>query len=86
MQIYLPIVAEPPFVQELFDFARTIALVPGATTTLYFSLPSLVAATVSPEGVMALTPGSFHVRIGDIFNQWVEGTVNIMGRVPVKLA
>ena len=62
--------------------------------TLYFTLPPLVAATVSESGVQALTPGYFRVRIGDVPGphpaavdapglRWVEGTVGILGAAPV---
>lgn len=84
--------------QELFDFARASSLAPGATVTLYFTLPPLVAATVSDAGVQALTPGSYTVRIGDVPGphasappaagaraRWVEGRAVLLGEAPVPI-
>jgi beta-glucosidase-like glycosyl hydrolase len=72
---------------ELFDFARAAALAPGATVTLHFTLSPEVAATVSAEGVQALTPGVFRVRIGDVARtgNFVEGSVELRGSAPAVL-
>lgn len=56
----------PRHVQELFDFQRVAALAPGAVATLRFTLPPEVAGTVAADGAIALTPGRFRVRIGDV--------------------
>ena len=74
-------------IQELFDFARAAALAPGASVVLYFSLPPEVAATVSGDGFMALTPGRFAVRLGDVerSGNFLQGSLEITGSAPAVL-
>jgi hypothetical protein len=69
-------------VQELFDFQRVAALAPGATVTVYFTLPPTVAARVSADGEQVVTPGVYRVSIGDVEGGpagRVEGTMTITG-------
>jgi len=69
-------------VQQLFDFQRVAALAPGVTTTVYFTLPPAVAARVSAAGEQVVTPGTYHIAIGDVEggpNGRVHGTVTLTG-------
>ena len=53
---------------------------------LTFSMPPLVAATVSADGTQALTPGHFTVRIGGVASgDFVEGSLTLLGEKPAVL-
>jgi hypothetical protein len=68
--------------QELFDFQRVADVTPGATETLYFTIPPAILASVpaassrsdyvapeeapSPLLRAAINPGRISVRIGDV--------------------
>lgn len=50
-------------ISECFDFARASGVAPGASVTLTFTLPPLVAARVSTAGVQAVAPGRYAVSV-----------------------
>jgi len=50
-------------ISECFDFARASSVAPGASVTLTFTLPPLVAARVSAAGVQAVAPGRYTVSV-----------------------
>ena len=53
--------------QRLFDFQRATALAPGASVTLYFTLPPSLAATVTRHGTRELRAGTrLEISIGDV--------------------
>jgi len=72
--------------QELFDFQRASNIAPGATATMYFSVPAAVAARVGASGEAALAPGALAVRIGAPGEQMLRTTLRVDGAAVVSAA
>jgi beta-glucosidase-like glycosyl hydrolase len=68
--------------QQLFDFGRISALLPGASATLTFSVPLDVAAEARADGSLALFPrggAPRRVRIGLPGISMLEGALELCG-------
>lgn len=64
--------------QELFDFERIAALAPGATVTVYLTIPPEVAADSAEDGSLVVAPGKGRVWIGEPGN-FVRGGLELTG-------
>lgn len=71
--------------QELFDFARVEALAPGATATVYLTVPPAIAADAGADGVLRVTPGVAQVWVGEPGN-FVRAALELVGPAPAPVA
>ena len=65
--------------QQLFDFGRVANIAPGANATLYFSVPSTIAARISDDGKSTIMEGEYNVRIGAPGEQMLDTKLVILG-------
>ena len=74
-----------PLAQELFDFARVGALAPGATATVYLTVPPAVAADAGADGILRVIPGVAQVWVGEPGN-FVRAALELVGSAPAPVA
>lgn len=80
-----PVILAVSSSQELFDFERVSALPPGASVTVFLSIPPEVAADAAEDGSLIISPGVSRVWIGEPGN-FVRGILELSGTGVAEVA